>query len=150
MPVREKKSDVFRDQRVGGAVPDASRTIGRLRHIYGTVTNAADDDSGSIFHLCDLPAAAILHEETFFEVNNDGYATIRIGTRTDTQALVNVLRSAGAEVLPVVRGGANHGLPLWQRLGLPRNPGGFIGIYKHAIANATGAGSTRFRISFVE
>jgi hypothetical protein len=150
MPIRDKKSDVFRDQRVGGAVLDASRTNGRPRHVYGTVANLADDDSGSLFHLCDLPSACILHEETFFDVTNDGYATIRIGTRTDSQALVNVLKSAGNEVLPVVRGGANHGLPLWQRLGLPRNPGGVIGIYKHAIANAVAAGSTRFRISYVE
>lgn len=150
MPIRNKKSDVFRDQRVGGAVLDSSRTNGRLQHVYGTVTNAADDDSGSTFHLCDLPSACILHEETFFDVTNDGYAAIRIGTRTDVAALVSVLKSAGNEVLPVVRGGANHGLPLWQRLGLARNPGGVIPIYKHAIANAVSGGFTRFRISFVE
>ncbi len=150
MPVREKKSDVFRDQRVGGAVLDASRTNGRTRHIYGTVANAADDDNGSLFHLCDLPAACILHDQTFFDVTNDGYAAIRIGTRTDVGALVSQLKSAGNEILPVARGGATHGQPLWQRLGLAKNPGGVIGIYKHAIANATGAGSTRFRISFVE
>lgn len=150
MPVREKNSDVFRDQIAGGAVPDAARTNGRVTHIIGTVANAADDDSGSLFHLCDVPAGAILHEDTFFDVTNDGYAAIRIGTRTDVGALVSVLKSAGNEVLPVVRGGANHGLALWQRLGLAKNPGGFIQLYKHAIANATGAGSTRFRISYVE
>jgi hypothetical protein len=150
MPIRDKKADVFRDQRAGGAVLDAPRTNGRLRHIYGTVTNLADDDSGSLFHLGDLPSACILHEETFFDVTNDGYAAIRIGTRTDPAALVSVLKSAGNEVLPVVRGGANHALPLWQRIGLPRNPGGVIGIYKHAIANAVAAGSTRYRLSFVE
>lgn len=149
MPIRQKKSDVFRDQLAGGAVPDASRTNGRIEHIIGTATNAIDDDSGSSFHLCDVPAAAILHEDTFFDVQNTGYAAIRIGTRTDVDALVAVLRSAGNEVLPVARGDANHGRPLWQHLGLPENPGGFIGLYQHAIANATAAGNMPFRISFV-
>lgn len=149
MPIVKVKSDVFRDQLAGGAVPDAARTNGRIQHIIGTATNAADDLSGSSYHLCDVPSGAILHEDTFFDVQNTGFAAIRIGTRSDVDALVAVLKSAGNEVLPVARGDANHGRALWQHLGLAEDPGGFIGLYQHAIANATGAGSMPFRISFV-
>lgn len=149
MPIRHKKSDVFRDQIAGGAVPDAARTNGRTLNIIGTASNAADDSNGSSFHLGDIPSGAILHENTFFDVQNTGFAAIRIGTKTDVDALVSVLKSAGNEVLPVARGDANHGKPLWQHLGLAEDPGGFIGIYQHAIADATGAGSMPYRLTFV-
>lgn len=121
--------------------PDPAKHRGRPIVATFTVTNAATDSNTSSFHLCDLPSCAILDASTAFQVQNWGFADIRIGTQTDVDALVSVLKSAGNVVSPVVQFDAKHGKPLWEVLGLAADPGGNIGLYAHAVANATGAGS---------
>lgn len=133
----------------GAAHPDPHAVAGILRIATGTVANAADDSTLSSYHLVDLPAQCYLHPDTFFDVENWGFAAIRIGTATDVDALVSVLKSAGNQVDPIAKGDANHGKQLWEVLGLAENPGGYIGLYAHAIAGATGAGSMPFQIHYI-
>jgi hypothetical protein len=121
--------------------PDPAQHRGRPIVAAFTVTNAATDSNGSRYHLVDLPSCAILDARTAFQVQNWGFAAIRVGTQTDVDALVSVLKSAGNVVSPVVQFDAKHGKPLWEVLGLASDPGGNIGLFAHAIADATGAGT---------
>lgn len=148
MPVVTKKSTLIADADIGyhGADPELAR--GRPIVATGTQANAADDLSGSTFHLVDLPADCILDSRTAFDVENWGFATVSIGTQTDVDALVSVLKSAGNTVSPIAFGDANHGKALWEVLGLAASPGGMIGLYAHAVANATGAGSMPFEVHY--
>jgi hypothetical protein len=139
MPIVKKKSDWHGDK------VDPVRQRGRMIVAAGAMANAADDSSESSFHLADLPSDCVLDVSTAFQVENWGFAAIRIGTRSDVDALAAVLKSAGNVVAPV---GQFETRPLWQHLGLAADPGGTIGIYAHAIANATGAGSMLFRIAY--
>jgi hypothetical protein len=149
MPVVKKKSDLFADRSLDQVVPDPARARGRPICATFTVTNAADDSSGSTYHLCDIPADAILDSRTAFQVQNTGFAAIRVGTLGDVDALVAVLKSAGNVVSPVAFGDAKHGLPAWQALGLAAAPeNGVISLYQHAIANATGAGSMKGEVHY--
>lgn len=52
-------------------------------------------------------------------------------------------------VAPIANGDANHGKRLWEVLGLASDPGGMIALWKHAAANATGAGSMPFAIHYL-
>jgi len=150
MPVVNLNSDIYRDELAGGQVIDAARAKARLYTITGTVSNGAADSQGSTYKLCELPSNCLVDESTAFDVQNDGYAQIEIGTLTDATALVNVAKAAGNTVSPKVFGDANHGKALWEILGLAADPGGFITLYKHgAAAGAAGAGSMPFRISFL-
>ncbi len=128
--------------------PDPARHRGRPIVAALAVANAATDSIGSKYHLIDLPSCAILDARTAFQVQNWGFADIRIGTESDNDALVSVLKSAGNVVSPVVQFDAKHGKPLWQVLGLAADPGGMIGIYAHAIAAATGAGTMLAEIHY--
>lgn len=148
MPIVTKKSDLFRDELAGGAVPDAGKVKSRLYSAHGTVTNAADDLNGSAYKLIDLPSNAIMDTSTQFEVSADGFADIRIGTRDDVDALVSQTKITENVITPFAFGDTNHGKALWEALGMAEDPGGFIALYKHAIADATGAGSMKFRISW--
>lgn len=139
MPIVKKKSDWHGDK------VDPVRQRGRMIVAAGVVANAADDSNGSSFHLADLPSDCIPDVSTAFQVNAWGYADIRLGTRSDVDALASVLRSAGSVVSPV---GQFEQRPLWQMLGLASDPGGTIGIYAHAINNPTGAGTMPFRIAY--
>lgn len=141
MPIVKKKSDLFPDRAAEEPAADPARARGRPIVAAFTATNAADDSLGSTYLLAELPSDCILDALTFFKVDDTGFAAIRIGTLADAEALVAVQKSAGATVTPITRGGADHGKPLWEVLGLASDPGGFIGIYQHAIANATGAGT---------
>lgn len=149
MAVVKEQSDLFPDRMAGAAIPDPARARGRSICATGTVANGATDSSLSTYHLCDLPADAILDSRTAFDVENWGFAAIRIGTFSDVDALVSVLKSAGNTVSPVAFGDAKHGLPLWQVLGLAAPPNNnVIGLYAHAIAGATGAGSMPFEVHY--
>lgn len=148
MPIVHTTSDLIVDP-YDGEQPDPARARGRPICATFTVTNAADDLSGSSYHLCDIPADAILDSRTAFQVENWGFAAIRIGTLTDVDALAAVLKSAGNVVSPVAFGDAKHGLPAWEALGLAARPeGGIIGLYAHVIANATGAGSMKGEVHY--
>lgn len=149
MAVVKTKSDLFPDLQAGGVTPDPARARGRSIAIAFTVANLADDSSLSQYHLCDIPADAILDSRTAFLVSGWGFATVNIGTRTDVDALVTVAKSAGATVAPIAFGDAKHGLPAWEALGLAAAPdNGVIGLYAHATAGATGAGSMKGEVHY--
>lgn len=145
MPIVNQTSNLIRNPQAMDDVVDPVLIKGRLVVTTGILTNAASDSNGSTYYMCDLPADCLIDEDTAFDVENWGFAAIRIGTRTDNDALVSVLKSAGATHRPRTFGDANHGRRLWQILGLAANPGGYIGIYAHAIADATGAGNMPFK-----
>lgn len=150
MPIVHKLSNLIHDHYDQTSVPpDPVVARGNLIMATGLVLNAADDLSGSTFHLVDIPSDVILHEDTFFDVQNWGFAQVVIGTLSDTTALVNVAKAAGNTVTPIAIGDANHGKRLWEVLGLAVNPGGLISLYAHAAANATGAGNMPFRVAYL-
>lgn len=149
MAIVNAKSDLFRDEQTLGAIPDYAKVGGRSHYAHGTATNAADDNSGSTYKLGAVPSAAILGWDTFFDVENWGFAAVRIGTLTDVDALVSALKSAATSQSPIVKGDANHGKQLWEVLGLAADPGGEIMLYAHAIADATGAGNMPFILHWV-
>lgn len=142
MPIVEKKSDLF------GVDNDPAKARGRNICATFAVTNAADDLSGSTYLLCKLPSEAILDSRTAFLVTSWGFAQINIGTRTDIDAVVTQTKATGNVVTPIAFGDAKHGVPLWQALGLAADPGGEIGLYAHASANATGAGSMKGEVHY--
>lgn len=149
MPVRNTDSNLFRDVGAQGAVLDAAPVKGLVRHAIGTVANAADDSLGSKYRLARVPSDAIMHPETTFDVENWGFAQVVIGSETVTDQILDVARAAETSQSPFAWGDDNHGQRLWQVLGLASDPGGFIEIFAHAEANATGAGSMPFCIAWV-
>lgn len=150
MAIEHKISDLLRAPQSLDPAVEAMRMAGKKSHATGTVANAAADSSGSTYKLCEVPSYAMLVEDTFFDVEAWGFAQIVIGTKTDATALVNQTKATETIVQPVAIGDANHGKRLWEVLGMANDPGGNIGIYVHAAANATGAGSMPFRISWMD
>lgn len=148
MAIVSGKSDLIPDKYAGDAAPDPMRLKGRTYMATGTLTNAASDSNTSMYRMIDLPSDCILDELTKFDVQNWGFAQVVIGTETDTDALLDVARSAANLQAPIAFGDANHGVELWQLLGLASDPGGMIGIWCHAEADATGAGSMPFQFSY--
>lgn len=151
MAVVKLKSDLYRDEAAGGAVPDAQFVAGRSKTITGTVSNGAADSAGSTYKIASLPADCLLDEATLFDDQNWGFAATKIGTLTDIIALLDttpIAAPVGAKA-PVAFGDANHGKELWEILGLAANPGGQIDLYAHAAAGATAAGSMPFRIRYI-
>ena len=148
MPIVEVSADVVPNRQQGQADVDPLRSNGRPKVITGTVANAADDALGSIYHLATLPAACLLHPDTAFDPTLSGLADLRVGTRTDPNALVAAPSIDGIHK-PVAFGDAKYDKPLWQMLGLAENPGGMIELYQHAIANATATGVTKFQITYI-
>lgn len=149
MPVVKGKSDLISDPSTGYAGPDPEIARGRPIVAAGRVANAATDTAGSKYHLIDLPADALLDALTTFKVDGWGYATVSIGTETDIDALVTVAKSAGANVVPVVRLGPLHQKRIWEILGLPAAPkSGVVSLWAHGPANATAAGTMLFEIHY--
>lgn len=150
MPVVSGKSNLIHGTFDYGAdAPDPQAAKGRLILATGTVANAADDSNASMYELARIPSQALLHEATFFDVENWGFAQVVIGTKTDTDALLDVARSAANVQSPIAIGDAHHGKPLWEILGLAADPGGDISLWAHAEAGATGAGTMPFRIAYI-
>ncbi len=149
MPIVKGQSDLIPNRATGTGNPDPEKARGRPIVAAGTVTNSATDSAGSKYHLVDLPATAILDALTGFKVDGWGFVTVNIGTETDADALISIARSAGANVVPVVRFGPHHGRPLWQVLGLTAAPAsGVISLWVHGPANAIGAGTMPFEIHY--
>ncbi|MDF2143201.1 hypothetical protein [Paenirhodobacter sp. CAU 1674] len=149
MGVVSIKSNLVTDRinNIQNADPELVR--GRPIVATGTVANSAADSATSTYHLVDLPAHAILDSRTAFDVENWGFATVSIGTLDDADALISVAKSSGNTVSPIAFGDANHGLALWQVLGLAAEPAsGVVSLYAHAPADATGAGSMPFEIHY--
>lgn len=150
MPIVENTSNLYRDHLAGESGPDNVEIAATLYHATGDVANAADDLQGSTYKLCSIPAEAILDPKTFFDVENWGYAAIRIGTLDDVDALVSQTKATENVVTPIAAGDANHGKRLWEVLGLAANPGGMIDLYAHGSeGNATGAGSMLFQVAYL-
>lgn len=144
------RSDLFKSAADPlGPEPLPERARGRPIAATGNIANGAGELTGSRYHLTNIPSTAILLPATFFKVDTWGFADIRIGTFSDPAALLSVLRSAAAIQQPIANGDARHGQPLWQALGLASDPGGEIGLFYHAIATATGAGTSRFAIHYL-
>lgn len=149
MAVVKSKSDLYPERPLDSDAPDPSKARGRLIVATFTVANASTDNNLSMYKLATVPADALWDETTSFKVDGWGFAAIRIGTKTDVDALVSVLKSAGAYVNPVLVGDGKHGLPIWQALGMEAPPeSGLIDIYAHAIADATGAGTLKGKIAY--
>lgn len=143
-------SNLIRDPSVADSyAPDPLEARGRLIIATGTVENGADDSSGSMYHLADIPSHVLLHEDTFFDVENDGFAQIVIGTETDTDALVDQTKATEDLITPISQGDAFHGKRLWEVLGFSEDPRRMISLYKHAEADAAAAGSMPFRIAYI-
>lgn len=148
-PIYDEKSDLFRDYLADEDPREAPLTKARYYAATGNITIAADALTDSRWLLAELPAECILHEETFFDVENLALAAVRIGTADDVEALVSQTQATENTVTPIEVGDANHGKRLWEVLGLAENPGGHIPLYLHAIAGSTGAGSMPFRLSYL-
>lgn len=133
-----------------GYPPDSKLARGVLRVCTGILANLATDLSGSKYHLADLPSDCILQPGTFFDVENDGFAQIVIGTEDDTDALIDQTKATENVITPIANGDTNHGVMLWQVLGLSADPGGKIALWKHAEANAAAAGSMKFAIHYLD
>ncbi|WP_226783190.1 hypothetical protein [Oceaniglobus trochenteri] len=129
--------------------PDPAVARGRIVVMTGILLNAATDSNGSKYHLADLPSNCLMDPGTQFDVENDGFAQIVIGTESDADALIDVAKSGGNTITPFAFGDANHGKRLWEILGLAADPGGNIALWKHAEANATGAGNMPFVIKYI-
>ncbi|MEM9579057.1 MAG: hypothetical protein AAF891_00100 [Pseudomonadota bacterium] len=128
---------------------DPHRLRGRPVYATDSVSNAADDSNGSKYKLVDLPSNCLMLPDTFFDVENWGFAQVVIGTESDTDAVLDVLRSAATVQNPFAQGDANHGLELWEILGLASDPGGTIALWVHAEADATAAGTMPFQIAYL-
>lgn len=149
MPVVTRKSDlIFAPFDPASLVADPARARGRVIIAQGIVTNAADDSQGSLYLLARLPSDCILLPATFFQVEDMGFATLRVGIDGDPDALISVLKSSGDLAYPLVDGDAKHAKPLWEQLGMAADPRAPIEIWQIAVANATGAGSTKFAFHY--
>jgi len=149
MAVVNIKSDLFPERPLDSDAPDPAKARGRLIIATFAVSNLATDNTLSKYLLATVPVDALWDEATSFKVDGWGFATVSIGTKTDIDALVTVARSAGVYVNPVLVGDAKHGLPIWQALGMAAAPeSGWVDIYAHAPANATGAGALRGKLAY--
>ena len=149
MAVVTSKSNLFRSPHDGEQPIDPLLTKGRVIVAIGAVANLASDETNSTYRLCELPSDCILHEGTFFDVENWGFAQVVIGTKTDNDALVDQTKATEAIVRPIAQGDANHGKRLWETLGMSEDPGGVIALFAHAEANATADGAMPFRVSYI-
>lgn len=143
MAIVSEKSDLYRDEQAGGSVLNSNRPNGEVRCAVGTASHAATDSNGSRYKLIDLPSYAILMPRTSFDMNALSFAALRIGTYDDVDALVSVAQGASVHS-PIAAHDANHAKELWEVLGMASDPGGVIGLYQHAIADATGDGTLPF------
>lgn len=149
MAVVQVNSDLITDQRLDQNPPDPSRARGRLVNVQGTVSNGAADSSGSSYHLCDIPADAIMDDTTRFDVTNWGFAGVRVGTLESVGALISQTKATENIIDPFVIFDANFGLPFWQAMGLSACPASnVIALYANAVAGATGAGSMKFKVAY--
>lgn len=149
MAVVMGKSSLIGDYLAQVDNPDPELARGRPIFAVGVLTNAADDSNTSMYELARIPSHAILTELTKFDVENWGFAQTVIGTKTDTDALLDVATNAATTQAPIVFGDANHGKRLWEVLGLAEDPKTEISLWVHAEADATAAGNMPFQIVYL-
>lgn len=151
MAVVTTNSTLIHDPNVSGSeAPDPQLARGRPVYATGSVSNASDDSSGSTYVLARIPANAIMLPDTFFDVENWGFAQVVIGLADDTDALVDQTKASENTVTPFAQGDANHATPFWEVLGLSEAPeDGFVEIVASSEAGATGAGSMPFQFAYL-
>ncbi|MGY9049007.1 MAG: hypothetical protein ACKVKF_18660, partial [Rhodobacterales bacterium] len=129
--------------------PDPEVARGRLILSTGRVTNLTTDSNLSKYCIAEVPSKALVHEDTFFDVADWGFAQIVIGTETDTDALVDQTKATENIVTPFAVGDTSHLKRWWEVLGLAADPNGLLELWVHAEANATAAGTMDFRIAYI-
>lgn len=149
MAVVNLKSDLIANIRLGETPPPPEKLRGSPVVATFTVTNGATDSALSDYHICDIPAEAILDESTILKVDGWGFATVNLGIKGDVDAVGTVARATGTYWSPILVGDAKHGLPAWQALGLAAAPdNGIVSLFLQGPANATGAGTCKGKIAF--
>lgn len=150
MPIVTVKSDLYRAEQIGGAVPDARKVRGVRRSAFGRIVNAATDSSGSVYKLIRLHSDVILGRNTLFHNESLGFATTRVGIVGSLAALFTKTTSASTTESPVTAIEEAAGTRLWQHLGLSANPNAEIELVFGAAADATGAGSMNFCLEWID
>jgi len=150
MAVVIRKSPLFRDAQTLAAELDPLQLKGVVRRAGTRAENLSTDNTGSKYKLITLPSYVVLGPGTTFHVENWGFAAIRIGTFTQADALVSVLKSAATFQAPISAQAATAWQPLWSRLGLAADPNEPIDIWAHAIADATAAGHMPFTFEWID
>lgn len=150
MPIVTVKSDLYRAEQQGGAVPDALMVRGVMRRATGKILNLSTDSSGSVYKLIRLPAHVILLPGTFFNNQSWGFAVTQVGVAGDADALFTKTTSATTTESPITATEAASGQRLWQQLGMAADPNAMVELIATAAANATGAGSMTFAIEWAD
>lgn len=118
----------------------------------GTIVHTAGALATSMYRLISLNPDVILHPDTAIDLQNWGFAAATIGVDADTDALLASQTISGLSDVskPIAFGDAKWGLPLWQQVGLTERPEGKITLSIHSVANATGVGSAKFEIHWLD
>lgn len=134
----------------GYAAPAGASRDGQIHYVAGRITNAATDNTGSKYLICELPWTAILQPETAFRTDAWGFAQAVIGVDEDPDSLLDAVKGVSTTgQLPVTIFGTLWNKPLWQALGLASMPlTGPAKLYAIAEANAAGAGTMDFHIRY--
>lgn len=149
MPVVTLKSDLYRAEQAGGAVPDALKVRGYVRRATGLIANAATDSAASVYRLIRLRSDVILGTGTVFANNAWGFAVTQVGVAGTPAALFTKTTSATTTESPITPAKAVAGR-LWQQLGLAADPKGEIELVATAAAAATAAGSLAYVIEWID
>lgn len=150
MAVVNLKSNLFRDQQAGGAVPDALQVKGIVRRAVGSIANAAADSNTSTYKLISLPSYVILGVGTYFYNENWGFAVTQVGVAGDGDALFTKTTAATTFEAPVSAVEQASGVRLWELLGLAEDPNDMIDLIVTAAADAAGAGTMTFVIEWID
>ncbi len=151
MPVYKSQSNLFGGTFNGAyRAPNGASKNGRINRVVGTVVSAIDAQAGSTFKLATIPASAIMLPESRIKTTAWGFAQAVVGTTGATDTLLDVLKATGGAAgnAPVVMFDAKWNRPLWQQLGLAKDPGKPIDLIVIAEADATVAGQLDFDLQF--
>lgn len=151
MAIVKLKSTVFGVTGVAGYTPpDSAARNGLIHRIAGRVTNAATDNTGSTYTLCEVPWSAILLHDSTLRTDAWGFAQAVVGTPEDPDGLYDAAKGSSATGVAVFAAyGAKWNLPLWQQAGLAAMPKtGLARIQFVAEADAAGAGTADFDLRF--
>lgn len=151
MAIEKLQSSVFGAIAALGYVgADGASANGRINRVAGTVANAVDASQGSEYHLCSVPASAILLPESAIKTTGWGFAQAVIGVAGATDALLDVAKATGGATgnKPITIFGANWNKQIWEQLGLAEDPGEMIDLVVFTEGDATIAGQIDFDLVF--
>lgn len=152
MAIVNLKSTIFGSYGVDGSyiAPDGGQRDGAIHHVAGSVSNAADDSSGSTYLLCTVPASFILLPESLLDAEGWGFAQTVLGITGAADGLLDAATSglsASGDAI-VARFGSDWNKPIWEQAGLAADPLVPVDIMLTAEANAAGAGIAHFDFRF--